>query len=104
MLASTGLIAEQEFADSQAGNIHRRVYVHDRSYFTQVQYVEEYYDVKHADGTLQKLSWPLPHPLLLPWRGDSRTSNPPAWSSAASTATSPGPPSDKARTPATSCS
>lgn len=55
MLAQTGLVVAQEFTDADGRSVAREVFVNDRSYFEQVQHVEEYYRIGGPDGP--QLSW-----------------------------------------------
>jgi SAM-dependent methyltransferase len=57
MLARTGLVVTQDFADDGGAVVHREVYVNERSYFDQVQHVEEYYRVTEPSGQVRELSW-----------------------------------------------
>jgi SAM-dependent methyltransferase len=57
LLARTGLVVSQDFADEDGAVVHREVHVNERSYFDQVQHVEEYYRVAGPGVGQRELSW-----------------------------------------------
>ncbi|MGH3866605.1 MAG: class I SAM-dependent methyltransferase [Pseudonocardiaceae bacterium] len=56
-LAHSGLVVSQDFVDAAGTEINRTVYVNERSYFDQIQHIEEYYRVFDAPGQTRNLSW-----------------------------------------------